>query len=81
MADRVKLNSRAIEALLKSPEVRRDLEDRARRGAASAGSGYAFESSVGATRALAMVWADSPGAKRRESREHNLMRARDAMRG
>ena len=49
MADRVKLNSRAIEALLKSPEVRRDLEDRARRGAASAGSGYAFESSVGAT--------------------------------
>ncbi len=81
MADRVKLNSRAIAALLKSPEVRRDLEDRAKRGAAAAGPGYSYESSIGRTRALAMVWADSPEAKWREGREHNLMRAQDAMRG
>lgn len=81
MADRVQLNSRAITALLKSTEVRRDLEERVKRGAAAAGDGYEFESSIGRTRALAMVWADSPAAKWREDREHNLMRAQDAMRG
>lgn len=81
MANGVKLNGRAVAALLKSPEVQRDLAERARRGAVAAGSGYASESSIGYARALAMVWADSPEAKWREGREHNLMRAQDAMRG
>lgn len=80
MANGVQLNGRAIASLLKSEEVRRDLEKRVKRGASAAGDGYASESSIGRTRALAMVWADSPSAKAREGRQHNLMRAQDAMR-
>ena len=74
-------NSAALEALLKGPEVQKELQRLTDRAAAAAGPGFRSEVGVGRTRALGMVWPDTADARRAEAREHRLMRAQDAMRG
>lgn len=79
MADvKVKLNSRAIAALLKSPEVQDDLRSRAARVAAAAGPGMESEVSVGTTRARAHVWTATFEARHAEATERRLTAALDA---
>lgn len=77
----IKLNSRAIDALLKGPEVQKELRRRVGRAAAVAGPGFAASVTVGRSRALGRVTAETPEANRENARNHTLMRARDQMRG
>lgn len=82
MADleRVKLDPRGMRELLRSDDVRRDLERRAAAIAASAGSGISYSSTRGRNRALAMVWTDTPEAMAAEATTRKLTRAVDAAR-
>lgn len=73
-------NSREFDALLKGPEVRKELDRLTKRAASRAGSGFESETSVGRGRALGMVYPTTRGAFFRERREHVLMRAQDAFR-
>ena len=77
----IKLNHQELDALLKSPEVQKELEKRVSRAARAAGPGFESKVSVGRTRALAMVWAESRVAARRNAKHHTLMRVQDQMRG
>lgn len=77
---KVELNSAAVGRLLKSKEVQAELAKRTGRAAAAAGDGYRAEVTVGRTRALGMVRAESAKARRDNAQNHTLMRARDEMR-
>jgi hypothetical protein len=82
MADpKVRLNSRAIDKLLKGPGVKKELKKRVDRAAAAAGPGYEGTVTVGNTRALGRVSAETPQAARDNARNHTLMRVRDQLRG
>jgi tRNA A37 threonylcarbamoyltransferase TsaD len=59
---KVKLDSKAVAQMLKSPEVEADLLARARRIATAAGPGMVALSSVGSTRARAVVITSTPEA-------------------
>lgn len=74
---KITLNHAGVRDLLRSDDVRRDLEDRARRIAEAAGDGFAYSATVGHSRALAMVWADTPQAVAAEARDHVLITAID----
>ena len=74
-------NNRAeLDALLKGPEVREELDRLTQRAASRAGSGFANDVNVGRSRALARVFPTTRGAFFRERRDHVLMRAQDAFR-
>lgn len=77
----VKLNSKALEALLKGPEVQKELKRRVDAAAKAAGSGYEGTVTVGSTRALGKVTAETPQAARDNAKNHTLMRVRDQLRG
>lgn len=77
----VKLNSREIDKLLKGPGVQRELKKRVDRASAAAGPGYESSVTVGNTRALGKVSAETPQAARDNARNHTLMRVRDQLRG
>jgi hypothetical protein len=83
MADgfRIEINSASIQALLKSPEVQADLEDRARRIAAAAGDGMEASSRIGKTRARASVVTATRTARTAEAVDRALTSAIDAGRG
>lgn len=78
--DRLVFHDRAIQGLLKSPEVQADLDRRARNIAAAAGEGYEVLRSPG-RRARAVVITGTWAAKRAEAKRGNLRRAIDAGRG
>lgn len=61
---KVELNDDGIQELLKSPEMQKILTDYAANAMKSLGSGYAFDTMVGKTRANADVHAVSYKAKR-----------------
>ena len=78
---RVEINFEGATQLMKSPEVMADLEARAQRIAAAAGSGHMVTAYAGKTRARVSVITASDTARRRESTDRNLTRAIDAARG
>lgn len=78
MSADVKLNRKGIRDLLRSAEVRNDLERRAARIAAAAGDGMESDSSIGKNRARASVWTDTHEARRAEADGFALSRAIDA---
>ena len=79
MADvRVVLNRAAVRALLRSPEVKADLERRARSISAAAGPGNEVESEVGINRARAAVVTETVEAMLNEAKNRTLTRALDA---
>lgn len=78
---RVKLNSREIDKLLKGPGVQKELKRRVDRAARAAGPGYEGSVSVGSSRALGKVSAETLDAARDNARNHSLMRVRDQLRG
>lgn len=81
MANGFRLNHAALDDLLKGSEVRGELDRLTSRAARSAGRGFRSEVSTGRTRALGMVWPDTPEAIMSDRRNHSLMRSIDAMRG
>lgn len=78
MSVKVKLNRAGVKALLRSDEVRRDLEARARRIATAAGPGMTATSEVGKTRARAVALTATTEARIAEARTGDLSRALDA---
>lgn len=78
MAVRIVLNRSAVGALLRSPEVKADLERRAGAIAAAAGPGNEVESEVGRARARAAVVTETFEAKHKEATDRSLTRALDA---
>ena len=74
----VRLNSAGVKALLRSPEVLADLEERARRIARAAGPGFESEGQIGQSRARAAVWTDTFEAMHAEATSRVLTRAIDA---
>lgn len=77
----VKLNSREIDKLLKGQGVQKELKRRVDNAARAAGPGYEGSVTVGNTRALGRVSAETPRAWRDNARNHTLMRVRDQLRG
>lgn len=81
MAVKVVLNRSGIRQLLRSDEVRRDLERRAQLIATAAGPGHEVDSAVGQNRARASVRTDTIEAMVDEATNRTLTRAFDAGRG
>lgn len=77
----VKLNSREIDKILKGSGVQKELKRRVDRAARAAGPGYEGSVTIGSTRALGMVSAETVEAARDNARNHTLMRTRDQLRG
>lgn len=75
---RIELNRAGVAALLKSPEVAADLEQRAERIARAAGDGMEANGAIGATRARAEVVTATTEARLAEARDRVLTRAIDA---
>jgi hypothetical protein len=69
------LNRKGVAELLKSPEVRRDLERRARAVAAAAGPGHEVAVETGPTRVRATVTTATTAARLSEARHRTLTRA------
>lgn len=78
MKPTIKINSAGARAILRSPEVLADLSGRAARIARAAGPGNSHSSTVGHSRALAMVWTSTADARANEARHNTLTRAIDA---
>jgi hypothetical protein len=75
---RIEMNSKGMQALLKSSEVQDDLKERANRIAAAAGKGFEVQNTVGKTRAHSSVNSMTPEAWRAEAKDKKLTRAIDA---
>ena len=75
---KVKLNRRAVKALLQSEEVGKDLSERGQRIASAAGAGFTTSRRVGTTRQRVLIYADTPEALAAEARDHVLLSALDA---
>jgi hypothetical protein len=75
---RIEVDHAGVEALLRSPEVKRDLERRAAAIAAAAGEGMASRTYQGRDRIRAVVWTQTNAARRAEAQNRALLRALDA---
>lgn len=75
---RIVLNRRAVRDLLRSREVRKDLEKRGERIADAAGPGHRVESEIGPNRVRAAVITDTSEAVISEATDRTLTRALDA---
>lgn len=80
MAFRIKLNSRGVREVLRSPGVLADLERRAEAVKRAAGPGHEVEVEVGAKRARAAVVTATAAARRSEATNRTLTRAFGAAR-
>lgn len=81
MAIRVRVNNRAVRALMNDPKVKAELERRAARIAAAAGPGMEVDSQNYERRARASVRTATNAARRAEATGRALTRAIDAGRG
>ena len=70
-----KLNSAGVRALLKSEEMQSSLAAEASRIRGRLGAGYRQDAFIGKNRANAMVWAESPAAKRENLKQNTLLKA------
>ena len=76
-----KPNSKAIEQLMSSPEMARELKRRADAIARAAGPGNRVEVKQGRDRQFATVWTATNDARKAEANDRALTRAIDAGRG
>lgn len=77
---RVDLHIAGFNKLRNDPGVVKMLRDKANAVASAAGEGHDVQVHVGGARARATVMTKSIGAKRREAKNRNLLRALDAAR-
>lgn len=70
-----KLNRSGVRALLQSEEMQSVLSARASAIRNRCGNGYNQDVMVGKNRANAMVWAESPEARRENSKENTILKA------
>lgn len=77
----IRMNRAAIAALLKSPEIRRELRRRAQKIADAAGDGFEVRESEPRVRARVAVVATTMRAKRGEAKDGRLSHAIGAGRG
>lgn len=75
---KIELNRGSVRDLLRSNEMRRDLEERGRRIAGAAGPGHRVDSDVGPNRVRVAVITDTADARRGEATGRTLTRALDA---
>ena len=75
MAEKLKLNRKAVRDLLKDPDLEKHLRGIADRIAARAGEGHIARSMIGKNRARASVITATPIAMRREAKRGNLSKA------
>lgn len=75
---KVKLNRKTVRDLLRSHEIKQDLEERGRRIAAAAGPGHRVDSEVGPNRVRVAVITDTAEARHDEATRRTLTRALDA---
>jgi len=75
MADKLKLNRKAVRDLLKDPDLEKHLLAEAQRIAARAGDGFRASSMIGKNRARASVMAVTPEAMRAEAKSGTLSKA------
>ena len=75
---KIKINSDAVAKLLRSEEVRADLEARGARIAAAAGEGVEAETLQGRDRVSVIVSTRTTEARRNEAEDRSLTRALDA---
>lgn len=78
MAVRIELNSQGVRDLLRSSEVKADLQRRADNIAAAAGPGFVADSTTGPNRARASVGTTDIESMRAEAEDRALTRALDA---
>jgi len=78
MRAQIELNSQGVRDLLRSPEIRGDLERRAGAIARTAGPGFVADSTVGPNRARASVGTTDIESMRAEAEDRTLTRAIDA---
>lgn len=75
MADRLKLNRKAVRDLLKDPDLEKHLLSEAEKIAARAGEGHVASSMIGKNRARATVITDTFKAMRDEAKHGTLSKA------
>lgn len=78
---RIEVNDAGIREILKSDAVQADLQARANRIAAAAGSGMEASAFIGRTRARASVITATAKARKAEATNRSLTKALDAGRG
>lgn len=78
MRARIELNSQGVRELLKSNEIKADLQRRAEAIARAAGPGFIADSMVGPNRARASVGTTDIDSMRAEAEDRVLTRAIDA---
>lgn len=78
MRARIELNSQGVRELLKSNEIKADLQRRAEAIARAAGPGFIADSTVGPNRARASVGTTDIDSMRAEAEDRVLTRAIDA---
>lgn len=76
--EKITLHHAGVRDLLRSTEVRNDLERRARAIATAAGPGHGTDSEVGAYRARAVAYTETWAAMEAEATNRTLTRAIDA---
>jgi hypothetical protein len=75
VAVRYEPKSAGLEALLRGPVATQLVNSHSAAVASRAGRGYTFRAVQGASRYRSIVFADTIGAKRREAKQNNLLRA------
>ena len=75
MAVRYKPNHSGLEELLRGPIAQSEVNSFSNQIARRAGKGYTWNALQGKSRYRSIVFADTIGAKRREARQNNLLRA------
>jgi len=73
--EKFKLNRAGVRELLQSNEMQQLLSSLATNIKSRCGSGYEQDIHVGENRANAMVWAESPQAKRENSENNTILKA------
>lgn len=72
---KIKLNSSGVKEMLKSPQMQKICHEHAKKIASRCGGGYTADIYVGRTRANAMVWPDTPEAKRDNIENNTILKA------
>lgn len=72
---KIELNSRGVQALLKSSEMQAVCQEQASAIRGRCGDGYEMDTFMGKTRGNAMVWANTYQAKADNARNNTLLKA------